>query len=484
MQKYREAGNEQFKLKQFNKALVYYEKALSKISGLKESDENKNQNDSETQDLETQPENSTDKEMRVKLLCNAALCAFNLKEFAMCDKFTSDAYDLDRNNIKVIYRHALSLHKCGETARAYGFLHTCSVDIDIESNKILSTLEKQLRQHMNESESHYYAVGKDIDSKKMNDVANYYSDSFAIQYINDTRGRGIVATKNIAKDTIILVEKAFAMGKYHTPESAVQATAASFNLDVEANTVYLGKHIQLIHSILDKLYYRGMNCNFEQILFEKKYCSHFIQKRLDSLRLSMLFNGDSNACYKNEKRVKRFNKLFPCVLNLTVKNKNKQKTGKTEENNIYLFRFETSANDKKRVKKVLNKMVDNSGDDCNTELVTVRDINGIVNSNAFSTMVSYDAMTKEMRRELEKSVASKKDTPFLTNDGLWLTGSFFNHSEQPNAQRENFDNLMFVKATKDIKIGEEICIMYRPQFQNETKKQRKKLFKSTWGIDL
>jgi len=43
---------------------------------------------------------------------------------------------------------------------------------------------------------------------------------------------------------------------------------------------------------------------------------------------------------------------------------------------------------------------------------------------------------------------------------LWIFGSLFNHSDQANAQRFVFYKMMFIKASADIKKGEEITISY------------------------
>ena len=66
------------------------------------------------------------------------------------------------------------------------------------------------------------------------------------------------------------------------------------------------------------------------------------------------------------------------------------------------------------------------------------------------------------------------------SSGLWIKTAYTNHSCIPNAEPSVIGDLMVIKATRDIKKGEEITISY---FNDIDHKTRTRKIKSSWGFD-
>jgi|AntRauTorckE5430_2_1112549.scaffolds.fasta_scaffold00198_5 tetratricopeptide (TPR) repeat protein len=100
-------------------------------------------------------------------------------------------------------------------------------------------------------------------------------------------------------------------------------------------------------------------------------------------------------------------------------------------------------------------------------------IRRILNSNSFSEAYENEAIvdkweqlqkTKNLGRlmtklELEQEQAAKKE---LKGSGVWLQESKFNHSCTPNCVWTQIGDHMFIRSTRAIKAGEELCISYTP----------------------
>ncbi len=64
--------------------------------------------------------------------------------------------------------------------------------------------------------------------------------------------------------------------------------------------------------------------------------------------------------------------------------------------------------------------------------------------------------------------------------GLWVRAAYINHSCVPNAEREFVGDLMVVRATRDIAVGEQIFHSYDQSADYEA---RQKVLMATWGFD-
>lgn len=64
--------------------------------------------------------------------------------------------------------------------------------------------------------------------------------------------------------------------------------------------------------------------------------------------------------------------------------------------------------------------------------------------------------------------------------GLWIYAAYINHSCLPNAEKSYIGDLMLVRATRDIKAGEEIYHAYDESADYDTRQQS---LKRTWGFE-
>ncbi|KAK3897686.1 hypothetical protein C8A05DRAFT_19589 [Staphylotrichum tortipilum] len=64
--------------------------------------------------------------------------------------------------------------------------------------------------------------------------------------------------------------------------------------------------------------------------------------------------------------------------------------------------------------------------------------------------------------------------------GLWIRAAYINHSCVPNAERELVGDLMIVRATRDIAVGEQIFHSYDQSADYEA---RQKVLITTWGFE-
>ena len=83
-----------------------------------------------------------------------------------------------------------------------------------------------------------------------------------------------------------------------------------------------------------------------------------------------------------------------------------------------------------------------------------------------------------------KQTNIKESNPFYTGkfgSGLWLLDSFYNHSCDPNVVSLYIGDVKFVRAIKDIKVGEELFIQYLDI--NESYNSRQRVLKGGYGFD-
>jgi hypothetical protein len=67
-------------------------------------------------------------------------------------------------------------------------------------------------------------------------------------------------------------------------------------------------------------------------------------------------------------------------------------------------------------------------------------------------------------------------------NGIWITGSLFNHSCYPNASQSFIANMMLVRATRNISAGEQLFIQYIRVGMVNTYDERQELFQQKWGF--
>ena len=104
---------------------------------------------------------------------------------------------------------------------------------------------------------------KKMSWKEVDDIENYFSSSIKIKYINNKKGRGVVAKKNIKKGEIILSEKCTTFG--HVNPEKLSAV-----VDHRINEAFRPSTINLIQNIVD-IYSNGQD--------------------IDKYRISLLYHG-------------------------------------------------------------------------------------------------------------------------------------------------------------------------------------------------
>jgi hypothetical protein len=88
-------------------------------------------------------------------------------------------------------------------------------------------------------------------------------------------------------------------------------------------------------------------------------------------------------------------------------------------------------------------------------------IEAIVSANCFGISMPFDSRPENM-----------------SSAGLWILPSFINHSCAANALRVFYGDVMMIRATQDLRAGEEIVISYRG-----CDPERRKILKEKWGIE-
>ena len=96
--------------------------------------------------------------------------------------------------------------------------------------------------------------------------------------------------------------------------------------------------------------------------------------------------------------------------------------------------------------------------------------------------------TKINRQELKTVSTLKEDFKVLGNttigNGLYLKYASLRHSCDPNTQISYFDrNHLVVRATRDIKAGDEVMVSYGPTFRSEPFKERQKTLREDYFVD-
>lgn len=428
----RNAANKEFDQEYFSKALILFKKAIMKQELM--------QNNGNTDDDE-----SDFKFKKAELYFRAAKASFELQEYALSRDYMSIAMSLDNKNIQFKNQYVLAMYNCGDKEGALNFIQ--DHDTVVFDDTILKMIANEFT--------------NDTDYTKKSSIPTRLK--FAIEFIDEKRGRGIIATENICKGETILIEKPFAMSQPYDSHARSNLQIKYINISGQDNNDSNNsndcdddlKQIDIIflQDMLHRLYYNDIGCDFEKILFEEKYCNHFIKKQLERLRISLLFNGDENDMYTNKYKKQLFELLLPRVgtRSSLIDDDNDELNSKTlkpitAEDNTYLFQYETPL-DNDYLKQVFQQEKNNH------VWLTAANLQNVFFGNAYET---------EPLREKSNGIM----TQYLARSGLYLIVSFFNHSENANAIWQichDNDNIMILTARRDIQIGQEICTNYLGQ---------------------
>lgn len=102
----------------------------------------------------------------------------------------------------------------------------------------------------------------------------------------------------------------------------------------------------------------------------------------------------------------------------------------------------------------------------NGEKLLHKDVDGqlVVNMFQLRAILDHNAIPcpylKSSVREDKPKASSPSAPPSVRSEGIWLRGSYTNHSCIPNAHRAFIGDMMIVRATKHIQAGEEILVHY------------------------
>lgn len=108
---------------------------------------------------------------------------------------------------------------------------------------------------------------------------------------------------------------------------------------------------------------------------------------------------------------------------------------------------------------------------CDIEKIHLQRIYAIINSNTFSEISEGEEVLQTWNRHVE---SQRKGRPLTESEidsleswrssdrgsGLWVIESMFNHSCVPNCAWTQIGNHMFIRSTRPINAGEELCISY------------------------
>eukprot|EP01083_Nonionella_stella_P019635 54536_1 len=234
-------GNEYFTKKMYGLAIRYYSTALLNI------------------------ENESNDELKAKLLSNRSFGYLQMNESYKAAQDALHALELDKDAIKVVHRYATALANLRQYEKALDVMNNTNIK-DIESKSIQKSFEQLKRQiecKLKESKQ-LYAMNHLMNRTDLEDIEDYISSSIAVEYINDVKGRGVVATEDIKKGQVILIEKCTAFGGVYPDKMCGM-------MDHRLNEAFLPSKVSLIQNIVD-IYTNG--------------------KDIDKYKISLLYSGD------------------------------------------------------------------------------------------------------------------------------------------------------------------------------------------------
>ena len=122
-------------------------------------------------------------------------------------------------------------------------------------------------------------------------------------------------------------------------------------------------------------------------------------------------------------------------------------------------------------------------DDNYTPQVSLEPIDGAVPVDTFRTLAVLDhncygcPTIRSSSNAAQAQLASSKGYP---SSGMWLHASYINHACNGNAMRSFIGDMMVVRATRDIKDGDEICMPYRLPHPDNSVTQEE--LQKIWGF--
>eukprot|EP01084_Bolivina_argentea_P206864 353071_1 len=242
--KLKKIGNDYFKKKMYSFAVRYYSESLNSIQ-------------------------SNNKQTKVKLLTNRSLCYLKMNKFSEAVNDAQTALELDKNSIKIRYRLATALmgirkhQQALDTIKSIVIKNIESISIQKDFESLRARIHQRLLQSKQFNALCFKQQIKSITWEQMQDIQDYFSLSIKIKYINNVKGRGMVATKDICKNEVILSEKCLTFGHINKEKLATL-------MDHGLNEIFFPSRMNLIQNIVD-IYKNG--------------------KDIDKYKISLLYKG-------------------------------------------------------------------------------------------------------------------------------------------------------------------------------------------------
>ena len=430
IQTLKQSGNTYFKQNKYWKAITFYSKAIQLIQ--------QNQNNDGGDD---------DDNIKMKLLLNRSLSYLKLNEYNLAYIDAQNAFSINPSCIKVQYRYLSCLTYIGEHQKALSIIN--GMDLNeincVKTRKqfinLAATINRRYNEWIGKFDTNSYQLM--ADDKKYECVVDYIGN-IQIEMINKTKGRGIIATKDIKCGQLILVEKAFSFGCYYNDNDNdndndnKQQTTFIQTFNNENKRVYSGRNQELILNTISKCF----PFNYKDYCYDddddegdmNEYDS--IQCLINKWRLLQLYDGNS------------------------VKN--------TNMNIEYLF-------DKQLI---INGMDDDKMDKMRKEIISAKTVTDIILNNAFETLMKPENIEYFLNESDGDNFDLIKNERYC-GSGLWIIASLFNHCHEPNAKRFVYYKTMFIVSQTNIQKGQEITISYVDQTMSKFNKCTQL---KNWGI--
>merc|ERR1712228_405239 len=378
---------------------------------------------------------SKNNKIKIKLLLNRSLCFIKLRENEMAYIDAKNALNINSEAIKVKYRYLCTLKNIAKYKEAMTMIKSLDFN-QMKSEKIKNefiNLQSAINQKYNEYEGRFNAISYKMMRHKTEwqNVKDFIGD-IDIKWISKTKGRGIIATKNIKRGKLILVEKAFSFGNLYKNDCKKKNVFVQ-TVNDETNSVYSGRNQQLILMTI----FECFCCQFDDFN-DFDIDRYSLQSLLNKWKLLQLYDGSE------------------CIQSVN-------------KNIIKIFRSKQLLDTLNQ--RELNKIKD--------EIISAKKVNDIICSNAFETLLKPEHIKYFFDNDENAEFDVIKNEKFC-GCGLWIISSLFNHCNDSNAQRCVYYKTMFIKTKKEIKKGEEITISYIDQTLPANHKQQQL---KNWGIE-
>ena len=399
--KLKENGNRYYKQKYFDIAIKFYSIAINKI--------NENENDNKNDDDEKEKkEKENQQDFKVKLLNNRGLCYLQSNKYQQAVNDGLEALKIDNKWIKARYTLCSALYGLKRYKQALETLNQHENKDELQA-KLLKKLVKDLKDKILKTSKKFH----DFQSKQelvaligIHD-ADYISDAIQIAWINEKKGRGVIATRDIKSGTFLLRERHFAFGypinKWKKYKNANMEVCEEFGDYMVNNEL---RHCQVYHDI--------SKVNVVTDVMKKiKDC------KINRYKFSLLFDGSK----------RKRNKIIP---------------------NMDLFRHNELPKDLKDV-----------------PMLSMKNISQICEKNTFSSAHTEECERLMNKYSVNGTVPTSLNIPH--GSAIYLVASFFNHADgvQHNCLSDGDHMTKIVFASRDIKKGEELCISYFDTFDDK-----------------